>query len=86
MEGLKQRTETHCKGHVGVRRRVKEKGGGRERELKRLKKRGTGERKMGSGRAREKPWKMEELRGKIKRVSWGNSKGEGRRLQSSLLY
>lgn len=41
---------------------------------------------MGSGRTREKPWKMEELRGKIKSVSWGNSKGEGRRLQSRLLY
>lgn len=40
---------------------------------------------MGSGRAREKPWKMEELRGKIKRVSWGNSEGEGRRLQSRML-
>lgn len=41
MEGLKQRTETHCKGHDGVRSRVKEKGGGREREHKRLKKRGS---------------------------------------------
>lgn len=38
MERLKQRAETHCEGHVGARRRVKEKGGGREREHKRLKK------------------------------------------------
>lgn len=38
MERLKQRAETHCEGHVGEGHRVKEKGGGREQEHKRLKK------------------------------------------------